>query len=88
MKAMKKALEFSRSLQRGTKRVVYIGMLLSILLMLTGTIIQHFNTDFNPIFTFFPGDEMSQCGRAVLVCTIVTAAMFEICLRQIHNEKN
>jgi len=84
---MKQALQFSRSLETGTKIILYLGMILTVVLSVVGFIIAHFYADFNINLLFFSGDDMMRGGRAFFVCTLVAAVIAEACLKRVHNEE-
>lgn len=84
---MKKALEFSRSLQKTTRGIVYVGMACAIFLMISGYIITQVYGNFNYNFSFFAGEELFECGKSFIVCTFAVATVSEICLRRVHNEE-
>lgn len=86
---MKKIQEFANGISRTTALIVYIGMSLAIISLVVGSIIYHSYENFNTNFSnFLLGEQLISSGYAFILCTLITAALSEYIMRQIHKKDN
>lgn len=86
---MKKIQKFANGISRTTALIVYIGMSLAIISLVVGSIIYHSYENFNTNFSnFLLGEQLINSGYAFILCTLITAALSEYIMRQIHKKDN
>lgn len=86
---MKKIQEFVGGISKTTSIIVYIGMFLAIISLIIGSIIYYSYENFNTNFSnFILGEQLISSGYAFILCTLITAALSEYIMRQIHKKDN
>lgn len=86
---IKKIQEFANSISKITSIIVYCGMALAIISLVVGSIIYYSYENFNTNFTnFILGEQLMSSGYAFILCTLITAALSEYIMRQVHKKDN
>ncbi len=86
----KRFLKFKISeLSSVTRYILYIGMTLAILFLLSGIIIYYEPIKFNiHLSNFELGNQLITSGYAFIICTFLAAALSEYCMVQVKKSDN